>query len=382
VLSLTFVATGEGEVLLAGLHRHGVARSTDDGATWHLTNTGLDARLLTSLVLSPDFAHDRTLFVAGPQDGVSVSSDGGQTWADRADGLDSDPGVLALAVSPAFSEDHTVYVATAAGVYVSRDWADTWARSPEANEPARTVATSGGAGESVGATVLAALAGGRLLASDDRAATWRTCSVKDFEGAEIVLVALSPDYARDRTIFVATSSAQQGESAEVALWRSVDGGSRWDRWLVERDVGGPGVGAGNAQRYLALALSPSYPSDELVFAGLGARVLTPVRHARQVRTGERRPIWRAVDLGGGAVAVTAVAPSPSYAADRTVFAATNAGVFVSRDGGETFQPWSDGLVPPRVVALAVSPAYYDDRLVYGLGLGGIIWRRQDQAASL
>jgi hypothetical protein len=310
-----------------------------------------------------------------------VSSDGGQTWADRSGGLDPDPGVLGLAVSPAFDQDHTLYVATAAGVYLSCDGADTWALSLEAAAPARTVATA--AGESDGSSsVLAALAGGRLLASDDRAATWRTCSVEVFDGAEIALVALSPDYARDRTIFVATSSAQPAESGEVVLWRSVDGGRRWDRWLVERDDGGTGVGSGNGQRYLALALSPSYPSDELIFAGLGARVLTPVRHARQVRTGERRPIWRAADLGAGAVAVTAIAPSPSYAADRTVFAATNAGVFVSRDGGETYQPWSDGLVPPRMVALAVSPAYYDDRLVYGLGLGGIIWRRQDQAASL
>ena len=31
-----------------------------------------------------------------------------------------------------------------------------------------------------------------------------------------------------------------------------------------------------------------------------------------------------------------------------------------------------------IVALAISPNYRDDRLVYGLGLGGTIWRRQDQ----
>ena len=38
VLSLIFVATDAGEVLLAGLHRQGVARSTDDGATWDLAS--------------------------------------------------------------------------------------------------------------------------------------------------------------------------------------------------------------------------------------------------------------------------------------------------------------------------------------------------------
>jgi hypothetical protein len=64
--------------------------------------------------------------------------------------------------------------------------------------------------------------------------------------------------------------------------------------------------------------------------------------------------------------------------DETVFAATNSGVFVSRNGGDTFDAWSEGLEPPRMVALAISPNYADDRLVFGLGLGGLVWRRRDQ----
>ena len=124
---------------------------------------------------------------------------------------------------------------------------------------------------------------------------------------------------------------------------------------------------------MPLAVSPSYPRDGRIFAGPGSRVL-----ACDVGAGQRRPVWHTAQLGGGAVAVTAVAASPNYAEDGTVFAATNAGVFVSRDRGDTFQSWSDGLVPPGMVALAISQSYRDDRLVYGLGLGGTVWRRQDE----
>jgi hypothetical protein len=60
-----------------------------------------------------------------------------------------------------------------------------------------------------------------------------------------------------------------------------------------------------------------------------------------------------------------------------VFAATSAGVFVSRDGGATYLPWSEGLIPPGLVALAISQNYHSDRLIYALGLGGTIWRRHD-----
>jgi hypothetical protein len=72
------------------------------------------------------------------------------------------------------------------------------------------------------------------------------------------------------------------------------------------------------------------------------------------------------------VSVTSLALSPDGGA---LFAASNAGVFVSCDGGETFDEWNDGLTNPRVVAVAVSPNYTEDRLVFGLGLGGTLWRR-------
>jgi len=136
--------------------------------------------------------------------------------------------------------------------------------------------------------------------------------------------------------------------------------------------------AGAPAAALALAVSPNYASDELVFIGLGARVLKPLQHAREVRLGKRRPVWRSTALTEGALAVTALGTSPRFGEDRTLFAATNAGVFVSRDGGDTYRPWNEGLTPPRTVALAVSPAYATDRLIYALGLGGTVWRRRDR----
>jgi hypothetical protein len=125
-------------------------------------------------------------------------------------------------------------------------------------------------------------------------------------------------------------------------------------------------------------VASTHAIDETVFVGVGARVLRPLRDARQVRSGERRPIWRSAELGQQTVAVTMLAASPGYGEDHAVFAASNAGVFVSRNGGESFEPWNTGLNPARMVSVGVSPSYPHDGLVYGLGLGGGIWRRRDQ----
>src|SRR5262249_10777049 len=88
VLSLAFVGSDSGEALLAGLDRAGVARSVDDGATWTLAASGLDATVLSGLVLSPNFAEDRTMVVHGPRDGLRISRDGGTNWLESNAGLD------------------------------------------------------------------------------------------------------------------------------------------------------------------------------------------------------------------------------------------------------------------------------------------------------
>ena len=85
VLTLEFVPRGDGEVLLAGLPRAGVTCLMGEGQHWKLLNNGLHARLLLALTFSPEFETDRTLFAAGPDDGVIVSHDTGRTWSAHLD---------------------------------------------------------------------------------------------------------------------------------------------------------------------------------------------------------------------------------------------------------------------------------------------------------
>src|SRR5207244_4336605 len=128
------------------------------------------------------------------------STDAGITWEDRTTGMD-ELAVYGFAVS-----DTSVYAATSAGVRVSRDAAVRWQASSLVENPARVVTTGHG-------VLLTALEGGRLHLSEDEGKTWRALR-NPFEGAEVIALAVSPAYAQDRTLFVATSS-----STEVVLWR-------------------------------------------------------------------------------------------------------------------------------------------------------------------
>ena len=113
-----------------------------------------------------------------------------------------------------------------------------------------------------------------------------------------------------------------------------------------------------------------------MLVGIGGQVLRPRQGSWQVAGGSRRPVWDAVELAGRP-SIAGLAASPAYAMDRTLFAATGGGGYVSRDGGASFIAWNDGLEPASIVSAAPLPAYARDRLVYALGLGGTIWRCRD-----
>jgi hypothetical protein len=156
------------------------------------------------------------------------------------------------------------------------------------------------------------------------------------------------------------------------VWRSSDNGRTWLIWLEE-------AGGGGALLAGALLVPPSFPRDGAVLVAVGRRVLTPVANSWERRGGgQRRPSWQAADLGNDVVAVTTLATPGDTTREPSIFAGTNAGPYVSRDGGRSFAAWSEGYDGGGIVGLAVSPAYATDRLVFAIGLGGTIWQRVDE----
>ena len=380
----------EDRVILAGTEDHGLLRSDDAGRSWEQA-PGLQSRMVNSLffleggrvvagtdaglALSDDAGAswrivgedlggiggavllregDAGVLLAGlpetgvpqvpglPHTGIARSVDDGQTWTAANDGLAARL-LVELTLSPASEGNQTIVVTSLdAGIQVSHDGGRTWAAHGDSQDDDTPLE--------------------ELLSAP-------------FEQAEIVTLARSPGYARDGTTFVATTGAsKQAGSGGPVVWRTTDRGRRWDRWFEEPMA--PGIGPA---RIVAL---PSNRWGDTVVLGLGGSVYRPRQNAWEVRGGARRPVWDAVALPGQEAtgrlpAIAGLVASPEYAQDRTLFAATSAGVYVSRDGGASFAAWNDGLEPAATVAVAPSPGYARDRLVYALGLGGTIWRRRD-----
>jgi hypothetical protein len=291
------------------------------------------------------------------------------TWEGANAGL-GDVSAYGLAISPDFARDRTLYAATAAGLFRSRDGAASWDAvvGEGLTGAVGAIAVGPEAGGKPGLLLTVTL-DGELFASEDAGETWRPIGV-GFGGASVVTLAISPGFAKDHTIFAGTREPYNDGSGDslLVLWRSTDGGGRWHHWLEER-----------GRSALPLAVPPGYLGDGALYVGLDGRVAKPIRNTWRRGGAERLPVWTGVDLldsEGKPAAITALATSPHYRQDNTVFASTSAGIYLSRDGGRTFAPWSGGMGASPVVAIAVTPKGASGQWVFALGLGGSVWRRR------
>ena len=112
-------------VIFAGTQSDGVLRSVDGGKHWALSNFGLRNFSALALAVAPGWGRREFMFL-GTENGVYRSPNGGRAW--KAAGLEGQV-VQAIAVSPNFSEDKTVFAGTESkGLFRSGDGGESWTR--------------------------------------------------------------------------------------------------------------------------------------------------------------------------------------------------------------------------------------------------------------
>ena len=149
----------------------GVLRSSDAGDSWFTAGFPAPPPVFSALVASPDFERDGFLLAGTMEDGVFSSTDRGARWAAWNFGL-FDLNVLCLALSPAWTDDETVFAGTETGLYRSTNGGRAWRPSgfPSELAPALSIACYD---DGRGATqLLLGTESNGLLASRDQGETW------------------------------------------------------------------------------------------------------------------------------------------------------------------------------------------------------------------
>ena len=139
-----------------------VYKSVNGGASWKARGAGLPLLAVEALVVDP--SNGSTVY-AGLLDGVYKSTDGAASWSRMGNGMGNFP-VSALAIDP--GSPQTIYAGTTGGIYKSTDGAANWTASSTGltTKDTRALAVV------PGGPVLAGTLGGGVYMSTDAGASW------------------------------------------------------------------------------------------------------------------------------------------------------------------------------------------------------------------
>lgn len=318
VLSLAISSHFQQDRLALAATAAGLYRSLDGGHHWSRDAVGLtDPNLVCLHFTTPTPADPGSgvAFAASQSGRLFHSADGGQTWQEVAgwQGLGT---INALASSPAYAQDQTIFAATAEGVFRSQDGGTSWESSTFGLLDLEILCLAVAPTYATSETLWAGSAAGGLYRSRNGARSWRD-SGDGLPDTAMLCLALAPDFATQPTLYVGTE--------EHGIYRSTDGGATWHE--LSPDLAGQSINC------LAVAAS-----GQTLVAGASAGIL------RSTDGGQH---WQATTDGQALVFALTMAPDGT-----TVAGAFLDGILHSANQGAAWQPANRGLAahaPPVTV---------------------------------
>ena len=339
--------TGD-ETIFAGTQK-GLFRSVNSGNTWHLIGSSLRDRSIDHVVLSPSFEVDSTMFAGTSRTGVLRSTDGGNNWEAKREGLPTFAIVEDMVISPAFEIDGTLFAALQqGGVFRSTNSGDSWEQiNPELRYP---YASSVGISPDFARdnTVFAGTDDG-LFRSRDRGETWELVAASLIN---VLHLAFSRDFESDQTIFAALP--------RDGVYRSSDGGDSWQQVSEGLDFNG----------ITELVISPDFNVDHTLFATTFSYPTgVPGSVFQSTNSGDT---WERVSHALVDTEFWSLSISPGFESDNTIFVGSNRRVYQSTDRGEIWQQTNEGIAAAVASGLVASPAFArDSTLFVAIQSGGL-----------
>ena len=399
VTAVVFAKGLNGRFILAGDQAGRLIRSIDLGESWKTELVMPESGGINCIAAAPDIARDKILMFGTANSGIFRSTDGGRNFSQSNNGL-SDLSVQSIVFSPNFKKDSTVYASCwHQAVFVSNDKGSTWkpfdyglTTHEQAEEPKyfspqfrdlKIIDRNNGQ-----QTILLAGFDG-LFKSADGGKSWTELET---ESADWIFgLSTSPVIDSDFLIGVSTFAPGVYLARNSAL-----------EWSIQ-NFGLP------SQRTGKIEFSPDYRQDQTLFSfideGRHFLFLTPdFNHWQSVKLVDKQPLsWKIRILNylnrkglpdwlttrylskaeksrlwmrGGPAFPHSIVFSPDFRSSRTLYVATERrGMFKSADAGKTFTRIFSAPLESR--SLLISPLFTNDQTLFVAGRDKGIFKSED-----
>lgn len=332
----------------------GVFKTTDDGLSWELANSGLEGRNVSALAVNP--SSPNTLF-AGLLDALARSDDGGRTWQIIDAGL-VDPMVLSIVFVPG----------------------------------------------SFGQTILVAVHDEGVLKSIDGGASWSL----ETTGLEALgLTALAVDPITPSIVYAGVEESG-GPSEERGVYKSTDTGETWSRMVngltdnvyslaihpITPTTVFAGTSNGTFKTVDGAATWTASNTDQEAFETIFGLIIDPGAPDTVYAGADDLPFYVSNDAGdtwssGSGIPFGAESRTIALTANGTLLAGLNGrGVFRSTDSGATWLEANQGIAGTNLAVFAAHPT--DPEVLFTGGSkialsksidGGLTWALSDTGVT-
>ncbi len=309
----------------------GFYTSANKGATWSIGSAGWPNPFNRPLsAFDVDFVQNRTgpplAFASKNETQVGFSSDSGESWDALLipifPDIDTEPvHVNVFALSPAFDIDQEIYLGSRAhGVLQTVDSGINWRKVPDVPHTEQITSIAISPNYANDKTVFAANRLGEVWRTQNGGNNWSRMgsdSIIKRGSRSYMWIAVSPEFATDRLVFVGTNNG---------IFRSSDGGDSWNL-LPYKNIGAATV-------IQQIEFSPNFAEDRLAFVTVRGEGLY------RLYLNNKGWITSSQNVGTALlqknIQFTEFRISPSFKQDHTLLGASRESFYISTDGGLTW----------------------------------------------